>query len=266
ALQAATACLGALTVATWRTGAVPAAWRAAAIAAAGFALASVVLTKSRTVLAGMLIGMGIIALARGGWRLAVAGAWGGVFLCGVGVTLAGMTTIDLGKTGLAAVTLGRGEQIGTLTGRSAIWAETTRYVADRPWRGHGYAAFWDDEKRREKIWDKLGWPVTSSHSQWIDTTLELGLVGATLLALLLLSAACRAVRRGVFGGDDFALFAATLLLALIFNSFMESHLFVGTRYMSWVFVAVVLKLTVFADDDRTLRDPTATPIAAGLSP
>jgi O-antigen ligase len=76
-----------------------------------------------------------------------------------------------------------------LTGRIPLWEECLKYVADRPFLGHGFRAFWTSETRRKDIAAAVGWRGGSAHSGYIDLLLTLGIVGLTLhtLALLMIS-------------------------------------------------------------------------------
>lgn len=251
ALQLATACLGAATLATWRRENVSMPARIALFGLAAVTCGFVLLTKSRTAAAGLLMGLVAIVLARGGWRSWAAAAWGGVAAAGVGLAWLGLATGDAASAATEIVTLGRGEQLGTLTGRSVIWETVLPYIEDRPWLGYGADAFWNDEARVKKIWEEVGWPITSAHSQWLETALATGLVGSGLLALLIFATAIRAATAWLTRRRDFALFAFALTAGLTLNAFMESHLFVGTRYMAWAFVATVTRLALFEETERT---------------
>jgi exopolysaccharide production protein ExoQ len=72
----------------------------------------------------------------------------------------------------------------TLTGRTDIWALTIAAAEKRPWLGYGYGQFWDPFNNPEclRIWIEIDWAFTHAHNGWIETWLELGLVGVAALA------------------------------------------------------------------------------------
>jgi exopolysaccharide production protein ExoQ len=70
----------------------------------------------------------------------------------------------------------------TLTGRTEIWASVDRAIADRPWLGHGYAAFWiQGQTPAELIWLDLQWETPDAHSGWREVVLQIGILGLVVL-------------------------------------------------------------------------------------
>ena len=75
----------------------------------------------------------------------------------------------------------------TLTGRTDIWRALAEPIAQRPWFGWGYQAFWTDTSltspvdRVESIME--GFRPPDAHSTPIDIRLQLGLVGLILVGL-----------------------------------------------------------------------------------
>lgn len=75
-----------------------------------------------------------------------------------------------------------------LTGRERIWAAVLERAGERPWAGWGYATPWTP-------WDPAfdGWiidhgqTVLQAHGMWIDVSMQLGIIGVVLLAILYLA-------------------------------------------------------------------------------
>ena len=196
----------------------------------------VVLSTSRTAMMAALIGVGgpvMIAIARRGFDFAAA-------------AIVATATVML----LFAAVLATGpgaflEAIGrdpTLTGRTDIWQALARAVAERPWTGYGYAAFWEVEGgpafwiRQETAWD-----VPTAHNAWLEIALALGLPAAALAALIYLAALMRALS-GLFRGPA-AYWALPFLAMWGLVSFSESNL-LGQNTLSWVvFAATASKLS-----------------------
>lgn len=73
----------------------------------------------------------------------------------------------------------------TLTDRTEIWTDVLA-LQDRPLIGAGFESFWLGP-RLEAMWAKWWWHPNQAHSGYIETYLNLGLIGVGLLAALLLS-------------------------------------------------------------------------------
>ena len=154
-------------------------------------LVFLVLTKSRTSLAGLVAALGLIwtirtALSR---KLAVglAALW---LVCAAVLVsvLAGVHRADeLGQLAL----LGRGEEADSLTGRLPLWEELSNWVAVRPLTGYGYDSFWTAD-RIDAVSAEMKWGIREAHSAYVDWILSVGLIGAGLLLTWVLMAFWRA--------------------------------------------------------------------------
>ncbi len=120
----------------------------------------------------------------------------------------------------------------TLTGRTEIWASLFRRIAERPFTGYGYAAFWEKQSLpAQRVRQETGWSVPTAHNGWIDILVQVGWVGAVLTALLLLGVlGCALVRgRNTRDGDWSLMFTLTFLM----SSLSESVLIQPNNY-DWV--------------------------------
>ncbi len=75
----------------------------------------------------------------------------------------------------------------TLTGRTDIWHALEAPLAERPWLGWGYQAFWTDTSLTSPV-DKVeaameGFRPPDAHSTPIDIRLQMGLIGLVLIGL-----------------------------------------------------------------------------------
>jgi len=77
----------------------------------------------------------------------------------------------------------------TLTGRSDLWADAQRYFMERPVLGVGYQAFWQiGNQRAELQWLSHHVPIGAGfnfHNLYLNTAVELGIVGVIMLCILL---------------------------------------------------------------------------------
>lgn len=161
----------------------------------------------------------------------------------------------------------------TLSGRLPLWAVTWPNVIDRLWLGYGYAAFWDPDRHaviaiaRDST---IGYVPYYSHSGLIETLLNTGLVGMTLLAILLgraVAAIFSGFRQGMAVPELVA--ALVILIAFVLLNLTESTV-LSRQSMIWmVFVAVVTKLgNVAKAQSRTAARPAVYRWtgASGLEP
>lgn len=75
----------------------------------------------------------------------------------------------------------------TATGRYALWNALAPYIADRPLAGYGFRGFWSGLGPSLEVWNAIGWEPANAHSSWVDTMLELGLLGVALVLALVVS-------------------------------------------------------------------------------
>lgn len=67
------------------------------------------------------------------------------------------------------------------TGRAEIWALVASYIPERPILGYGYSAFWSGATSESQTIDHaLGTGIMYSHNGYLETLLNLGLVGFLL--------------------------------------------------------------------------------------
>ncbi|QDT17759.1 O-antigen ligase family protein [Alienimonas californiensis] len=211
-------------------------------------LGFLVLTKSRTATAGAVLAIsltGLTAASPATKLLSLAGGVAGGAGLLIAILLAGSD--PTGELRDAAL-MGRTDQQSSLSGRLPIWEAILPHIAERPWLGHGYGAFWNLQ-RVDAISDEVGWALSASHSGWIESAAEVGLIGAGLMAALLLCGAGRAAgaildpRRA---GDPLPVFAVSLTLLLIANAFTEA-LIHDVRLVPFLLWACLAKLTVLRD-------------------
>src|SRR5437773_12489899 len=93
---------------------------------------------------------------------------------------------------VCAVFLGRGtglvETMGrdpTLTGRTQIW-HLVLSMTTNPLLGTGFESFWLGP-RLQKIWSIYWWRPNEAHNGYLEVFLNLGWVGAALLAVVLIT-------------------------------------------------------------------------------
>jgi exopolysaccharide production protein ExoQ len=138
--------------------------------------------------------------------------WGGLWLARaprvlaiatgtIALAVAGATTF-LVATNFVELTTALGRD-PTLTGRTEIWRAVIDSIAQRPWLGYGYEAFWGGiDSPARAVWAQhgVGFGVTeframSAHNGWLNVWLQLGVGAVALLAASLAIAIGRSMRQ-----------------------------------------------------------------------
>ncbi len=204
------------------------------------------LTKSRTSAAGAVVCLGVLTAITVPARWRLAAAVGGGTFGGAALMLALSIGADPLGGALDAATMGRSEQISSLTGRHEIWAEIGRFMDRRPLAGFGYDTFWTPE-HVAIVSENCGWGLREAHSSYRDVLLSVGKVGLCLLVPALVwawaaaalryargerhadaytnhtsTAQARAGGPGCGEGDVLAGYVAGLLAVGLLNAFTES--------------------------------------------
>lgn len=152
------------------------------------------------------------------------------------IVLAGALTFLLGGQSIVANALGRNEN---LSGRTDIWAAAIA-AAGNPIIGAGFESFWNVNVEKVAKGLQGYWEIhdlVSAHNGYIEVYLDLGWVGVSLIALILISGyrrGCEAFRRDPeFGG---------LMLAYIATCTFYSITEVGFRLLtpSWIFLLLAV--------------------------
>jgi len=212
----------------------------------------VLATQSKTSLLCLLVGLGLIGgfriMRRGGPVVTVIAVWGAVVLAGAGIWLWESHAVALLEA------LGKDP---SLTGRTDIWDALMRKVADRPWTGYGYGAFWGrivESVPADWVRKETGWTVPSAHNGWIDLLVQLGWPGAVLVGGLMAGTALIAVLRSFGAGAREGWWGLGFLAAFFVLSLSESIL-MAHQGLPWVLFLAVLTRAIL---------PAPLPVAAPL--
>ena len=143
------------------------------------AIGMIVLSRSTT---SLLLAAGVAAATIGLLLLSRGIVWAGLCLLGGCMLVTLILGVLIASPDSLLEALGKD---ATLTGRSAIWAAIGHAVAGTPLLGFGYSAFWlPDSVTVQRIWAELEWHTPSAHSGYLDTLLELGVVGLVQFAAM----------------------------------------------------------------------------------
>lgn len=209
------------------------------VVAVGFLL----LTKSRTAIAAVVLVMGLVWATRlkVGTNLIAAG-------CGLlAVTVLSYSLLLTGTQGVSdSASFGRADSQGAFNGRLPIWEICLQRMGARLAVGFGYDGFWTPERIEAVSWE-LGWSISSAHSEYIEIALGLGVIGLTLYVLTQTLAIgwfwLRYFRLG-HGGDAMVL---GLLLIGAIQGFMETSYLHPSSFAPFICLTAMVRLACFSD-------------------
>jgi O-antigen ligase len=124
-----------------------------------------------------------------------------------------------------------------LTDRTEVWADA---IALQPHLlvGAGFEAFWLGE-RLALMWEKWWWRPNQAHSGYIETYLNMGLLGVSIL-LTMLVATFRSVSRSLQARTGLADLRLAILLAIIVFNYTEAT-FKATHFLFTMFYIIALR-------------------------
>ncbi|MCY2974488.1 MAG: O-antigen ligase family protein [Planctomycetota bacterium] len=179
------------------------------------------ITKSRTTLAGLLASLFIIQIlaVRGSNRLLLVTSI--IVLLSLGLT--GFTMISQSSSGALGefVTMGRKDDVSSLSGRLPLWEELVDSISKSPLIGYGYLAYWD-AKRVEYLSEMFRWEIPHGHNLYLDTLLDVGLLGFILVVLMIFAALWQAMTLYWKTGQIEYSILFGLFIYGAFNGFAES--------------------------------------------
>ncbi len=124
----------------------------------------------------------------------------------------------------------------TLTGRTELWSLCLTFVKN-PLIGVGYESFWLGE-RLQIFWSKYWWHPIQAHNGYIDTYLDLGMIGLFLLLGLILSIYKR-IKKTLNNDFYLGIFQLPFFIAYLIYNITENAF--GLSSLFWfVFLIVVL--------------------------
>ena len=123
-----------------------------------------------------------------------------------------------------------------MTDRTYVWADAIA-LQDRPFLGVGFESFWLGP-RLEALWAKWWWRPNQAHNGYIETYLNLGLVGVFLLLAVVVST-FRKISKQFSTNFDFARLRLTFLVAILAFNFTEAG-FKAVHFVWTMFYIIAL--------------------------
>lgn len=211
----------------------------------------VLVTQSKTSLLCLSIGLGIVggfwAMKRGGAVFSIAAVWGGVVAAALGYMIWSSHSVEILEL------LGKDP---SLTGRTEIWAALMRRVAERPWTGFGYGAFWGrDSVPADWIRLETGWLVPNAHHGWIDLLIQVGWPGTIIVGVMMGTTVLIGLIRSNTAGAEEGWWALAFMVAFLVLSLSESVL-LAHQGLPWVLFMAAMTRAVLPDP-QALQAPLA---------
>ena len=147
----------------------------------------------------------------------------------------------------------------TLTGRTAIWAEAFRGIAQKPYFGWGYASYWRQIYLRAMF---NGLPPNHAHSGFIDIAVDIGYFGVLLFVLTLffyLSHSLKKVLNTSIPLTPFYAFSLVYVVIFLAMNLTESNLLRYHTFLWTPFVSIYTAMGLELVSERSKSAPTAIP-------
>ncbi len=178
------------------------------------------------------------------------------------VALVVMLLFGISDFDAVSALLGSVNKDTTLTGRTIIWAQAERILAEHPWTGLGAEGFWRPEVGEAnsilRFFHYTAFTKFSFHNSYLENGVQFGYPG--MIATYFLSAWCvyRAVRTWILRQDLHNAFFMFLSLMILARSFTESDL--GTE-LGWTFI--LMYICAARENPKTVaRRAPAPPLTA----
>lgn len=229
------------------------------------------LTKSRTGVAGLAIACGALWLLGSSRREKLDSILIASLALGMLVVVLLTMGFDSPDSIANAMLLGRDEETSTLTGRLPLWTTLLQDIRIRPLLGYGYAAYWNSETL-SYLAQELDWAVPNAHNAYLESMLNLGLLGTALWGASVVTA-MRSLDRARRLDRCNSLFFSLIVLCL-FNGLFESYAIDLFNFVPFITCAGIFRIAFFDTrgctrqastiGDESRGTPRHTPAATDL--
>ena len=187
------------------------------------------MSDSKTSLVGLVLGAATLAIL--GLRSVNKRSIGSYLV--LAVVLAGTAQLLFDPYARVIELLGRNPE---LTDRTEVWKDVLA-LQPNVLLGAGFESFWLGP-RLEVLWAKWWWKPNQAHNGYIETYLNLGLVGLVILLGLLVST-FRKISKKLTTDFDFARLRLAFLLAIVAFNYTEAA-FKGVHFVWTIFCIIAI--------------------------
>lgn len=110
----------------------------------------------------------------------------------------------------------------SLTGRIPVWHLATHDIAEEPLLGYGYGAYWTPQRVLDYS-SNCHWEPTHAHSAYLESLLNVGVIGLMLGLMVVGLVLCSAVRNYKLTDDAGYRFIAAMLTMALFHGILDSN-------------------------------------------
>ena len=197
-----------------------------------------ILTKCRSATGAVPVSLGMIWFASQPLRKIAIGLLAGSWFLSTVILFSIVTDFNPVTANQEVLMMGRGEETGTsLTGRLPLWEDLLVFVSRSPLKGYGFGAFWTPRHIAE-IADSQEWVISEAHSSYLDTTLQLGIIGGGLFAAIEFVTFFYAAFLARVTKDPAYLFLVGGVFFCILRGFTESGLTGSSPVTAFLFMAL----------------------------
>jgi exopolysaccharide production protein ExoQ len=200
-----------------------------------------VLTKSRTVCGSSLIGVAAFFSVGVPWAKRISVVATVLWLGCTAVLAAYLLGWDIEREIVNTVLIGRQEDAESLSGRLPLWSQLMPYIGDNFLLGHGFLTFWNP-RRIDSFSRALGWGVPDGHCAYLDSLLDLGIIGATISMAAVFSGVLEARRQYFTIGQAGYGFLFAVLLCRSLTAFLESAFSTPTSFPAFIMLCGLANL------------------------
>jgi O-antigen ligase len=179
------------------------------------------LTKSRTALAGVVVAMSYLWVGGTTLRTKALTGFAGLWLASTAGLLVLFASSDAGDLVTDMALMGRNDQAESLSERVPLWTALSRYVKERPMLGYGFESFWSTS-RIDTIADEMQWGIREAHNSYLEAILSVGIIGMLCGVSAVISGIVLATRRFWRTGEPAYGYMAGFLVFGLVDASMES--------------------------------------------
>jgi O-antigen ligase len=203
---------------------------------------------SATALVTLLVGAGTMVLV--GWRFVNKRFLGRYAVAAMLILL--VAQMSFGVVGESVEAMGKD---ATISGRMDLWKEVVG-LGSNPLFGTGFESFWTGS-RLAKIWANHWWHPTEAHNGYLETYLNLGIIGLFIL-LGTIIAAFRKICAELLTDFEYGRFQLGFLAAIVAYNWTEAAL----KSLSLVFFIFYIVVLNYPMRERELPSPSREAVSA----
>lgn len=129
----------------------------------------------------------------------------------------------------------------TLTGRTLLWDLAQRAIDESPWLGLGFNGYWANPPAAMlQVRAAFGQPITFFHNNFLEVTVAYGVIGPILLALGILVAGVRSVRRVLTAVQPIDIWPLLIIVQVTIQTLVQYPLMVNHSLWHVIFIVAAI--------------------------